>query len=179
MPRLIEDLRLPDRTVLAGAQDGVIRPLEKLQELWEAIKDWPIEQAPLRPLANFYDSGIPHLAYPTLPGLPPTMGADEGAEIYKRQRQAERDRKLARRVKELNRRKFGKFTCEACRYKTDDSAMLDAHHIRPLAGNVERHTLPEHLLVLCPTCHRKAHRKSKLDPYSIEELRTWVADGRP
>jgi 5-methylcytosine-specific restriction enzyme A len=56
--------------------------------------------------------------------------------------------------------------------------MFDAHHPAPLAVG-KRVTLPEHLQILCPTCHRRAHRKGRVQPFSLLELQAWVRAGRP
>lgn len=72
----------------------------------------------------------------------------------------------------------GSMPCEARRFAHSDGAMFDAHRPTPLALG-KRTTLPEHLLILCPTCHLRAHRKSRLDPFQLHQLQSWVASGRP
>ncbi len=52
-PHLVADLGLPDRTVLANAFDLVVRPADKVQALWEALRGWDLRQIDLPPLANF------------------------------------------------------------------------------------------------------------------------------
>jgi 5-methylcytosine-specific restriction protein A len=178
LPHLVDDLGFPDRTILAGSQDGVVRPDEAMNQLWTKLVDWPIERVALRLPGNFYDSGQPKLVLTRLPGIPPSAGAEEGDRVWKLQLKTERDPATAREAKRLNIERYGSMTCEACRFAHSDSAMFDARHPTPLAVG-KRTTLPEHLLILCPTCHRRAHRKSRLDPFQLHELRTWVASGRP
>lgn len=178
-PRLVEDLKFPDRTILAGAQDGIVHPDEGMQRLWGALRDWPVERVALPLPRNFYDSGTPTLVNALLPTIP-LSSAEEGEQIYKQQRIVERNRALAGEAKRLNFARYGAVTCEACKFAHTDTAMFDAHHPTPLAVG-KRMTLAEHLIVLCPTCHRRAHRKGRnaLDAYSLAELQEWVATGRP
>ena len=166
---------MPDRTILAGAQDGIIRPDEKVELLGDKLKDGPLELMALPLPANFYDPGRPRLAIAKRPMNP---GAKEGERIWKLQKQLERDPKIKKIAKSLNVEKFGQPTCEACLFAHPDRAMFDAHHPTPLAVGV-RVTLPEHFEILCPTCHRRAHRKSMLDPFSLIEIKEWIAAGRP
>jgi hypothetical protein len=176
-PHLVADLGFPDRTILVGVQDGIIRP-EAIDDLWKALEEWPIEAQPLPPISNFYDSGSPRLVHSKLPLPPGGEKGEEGQRIYKLQRQIERDPKLRKEAKRLNLQRHGQHTCEACLFAHGDSVMFDVHHPTPLAVGV-RTTLAEQLIVLCPTCHRRAHRKSKIDPYSLAELREWISQGRP
>jgi 5-methylcytosine-specific restriction protein A len=176
-PHLVHDLGFPDRTILAGSQDGIIRPEKGIDRLWQALHDWPIQRLPLLLPANFYDSGRPQLVKLTLPSIP-ASSAEEGKSVWKLQRKIERDSAVAKAAKRLNRERHGSFTCEACGFAHADGAMFDAHHPTPLAVG-KRTTFPEHLQILCPTCHRRAHRKSPLDPYQLDELRAWVAAARP
>jgi hypothetical protein len=176
-PHLINDLGFADRTILAGVQDGIIRP-EAIADLWKALEHWPIEPQPLPALSNFYDSGTPRLVGSRLPMPPGGDKGEEGQRMFKLLAQIERDPILRKEAKRLNVLRHGQHTCESCLFAHSDSAMFDVHHPNPLAAGV-RTTLAEHLIVLCPTCHRRAHRKSKLDPYSLIELREWIAQGRP
>ncbi|GBD47035.1 HNH endonuclease [Methylopila sp. Yamaguchi] len=177
-PRLVEDLGFADRTILGGSQDGIVHPEQAMKQLWAALHGLPVERVGLPLPGNFYDSGKPRLVTARLPTIP-ASGAEEGARVLKQQLAVERDRRLAREVKHQNRMRYGAITCEACGFTHKDGAMFDVHHPTPLAIG-KRTTLPEHLLVLCPTCHRRAHRKSAspLDPYTLHELKEWVADGR-
>lgn len=177
-PHLVDDLGFVDRAILAGAQDGIIRPDDKVDRLWDALKDWPVERVALPLPANFYDTEQPYRVGTRLPKIPASAGAEEGERVWKLQLKTERSSALAGAAKALNIQKYGRLTCEACGFFHSDSAMFDAHHPTPLAVG-KRHTLAEHLEVLCPTCHRRAHRKSQLDPFALHEIKSWVAAGRP
>ena len=178
-PHLVHDLGMPDRTILGGSQDGIIRPLEKMVALWEALRDWPVRLASLPPPANFYDSGRPQRAMTKLPIIPSRKKAEEGDRIWRLQQEVERDAGLRAAAKRLNFHRHGQYTCEACEYASSDGGMFDAHHATPLSIG-RRITRTEHLQILCPTCHRRAHRSpDKLKPYTLSELRSWVDMGRP
>lgn len=117
------------------------------------------------------------------PGSGPPPGSTssaEGQRRYRLQRQIERRSWVSREAKRLNASQHnGKVTCEACDFGHADPAMMDAHHKDPLAGGI-RQTGVGDLLILCPTCHRRAHRTANtLVPLTIAELRKWVEDGRP
>ncbi|AWN52186.1 HNH endonuclease [Methylobacterium sp. 17Sr1-1] len=177
-PHLVGDLGFPDRTILAGSQDGIVHPDAAMERLWEALREWPLESVALPLPGNFYDPSKPTLVTAKLPKIP-AANADEGERVLRLQLAIERKGKVAKEAKRLNRERYGVFTCEACSFAHSDAGMFDAHHQTPLAVG-KRTTLPEHLLVLCPTCHRRAHRNSSdpLDPYTLEELRAWAAGGR-
>lgn len=177
-PHLIEDLGMPDRRVLEGAVDGIVRHDERIALLWEKFANWPVELAILPTPANFYDKGTPALAQAgNRPHLPGGAGSEEGKRVWKLQLETERDRGLGKDAKVLSTLRHGRPTCEACRFAHDDPGMFDAHHPNPLATGI-RTTLAEHLIVLCPTCHRRAHRKDRLAPYTLDELKAWIAAGR-
>ena len=110
--------------------------------------------------------------------LVPPEGSWEGRRIWVDQSKIERQPNLSLGAKNLNRARYGRVTCEACKFTNRDEGLFEAHHPCPLALG-ERQTRVEDLIVLCPTCHRRAHRKGQLDPYSLPELREWVAAGRP
>jgi hypothetical protein len=178
-PRLVEDLGLPDRRVLEGAVDGVARNDQRIEVLWTALADWPIDLSALPAPANLVDTGVPTLARRGLrPLIAGGAGSREGERVWKAQLVIERDQSLSRDAKQLNIGRYGRPTCEACKFSQADPGMFDAHHPNPLAVGV-RTTLPEHLIVLCPTCHRRAHRREKLNPYTLAELLDWVGAGRP
>jgi 5-methylcytosine-specific restriction protein A len=84
-PHLVDDLGFDDRTILAGAQDGVIRPDEKVDRLWAALQEWPVERAALPLPANFYDTGLPYRVGTKLPKIPASGGAEEGERVWKLQ----------------------------------------------------------------------------------------------
>jgi len=177
-PHLVRDLRMPDKTILGGSQDGIIRPAAKISLLWETLRNWPVTLAKLPPPANFYDSGTPRRVGTRLPFISATQ-KEEGERVWKFQQEAERNAGLRAAAKRNNFHRHGNYTCEACDLTSSDSAMFDAHHIAPLFAG-KRITRVEHLLILCPTCHRRAHRSpDRLRPYSLVELRSWIVAGRP
>ena len=178
-PLLIEDLGMPDRRVLEGAVDGIVRHDERIAMLWEKIADWPINLAALPQPANFVDTGVPTLRRDGDRGeIVGGIKSEEGRRIWTLQLNIERDRGKGNEAKRLSAARHGRPTCEACGFGHDDFGMLDAHHPNPLASGI-RQTLAEHLVILCPTCHRRAHRKDKLAPYTLAEVREWVSQGRP
>lgn len=122
-------------------------------------------------------SGAPPAPAPPIPG---GNASAEGRRRYRLQSQIERRSWMSREAKRLNALQHGgNVTCEACGFGHQDTAMMDAHHERPLAGGV-RDTRLEDLRILCPTCHRRAHRsEDRLQPYSIAHLQEWVTNGRP
>jgi predicted Mrr-cat superfamily restriction endonuclease len=61
--------------------------------------------------------------------------------------------------------------CEGCDFKSKDRGMFDIHHHKPLALMGERKTRPEELSVLCPRCHRYAHRGPDGMPHPIGAIR--------
>lgn len=105
--------------------------------------------------------------------------SSEGAEVWRIQRQKERDPKLRTKALSENAKGHaGRFTCEGCEFAHSDDAMLDVHHMSPICGG-QRNTQVSDLIVFCPTCHRRAHRSgNKLRPYSLDEIRAWVRGGR-
>jgi hypothetical protein len=107
-------------------------------------------------------------------------GSTEGQLSWIEQRKLERDSNLARKSLFKNAAaNRGEYVCEACSFKHADRSMFDAHHLRPIFGG-ERLTQVSDLIVLCPTCHRRAHRsENRLQPYSLTELRSWNVAGRP
>ena len=134
------------------------------------------------------DIAVPAAAEGAGPGgagaAPPAGGqsAEEGERRFRYQANIERSSWASRQAKRLNAARpdhGGKVRCEVCDFAHADFAMLDAHHEQPLSEGV-RKTRPEDLRVLCPTCHRRAHRSAnKSTPYTLEELRQWVNEGRP
>lgn len=177
MPRLIEDLGFDDRTILAGAQDGIIRP-QQIAQLYDLLKNFELVPAKLPTGANFFDDGTPRLVSTKLPSVP-AAAKEEGKRYWKLQQLTERDATLSREAKRLNALKHGTFTCEACGFANADPAMFDAHHPSPLAVGI-RTTFAEHLEILCPTCHRRAHRSpDRLRPVPLLDLKKWCVDGRP
>lgn len=164
-PRLIEDLRFPDRRILANAYDAVIRDADQIQRLWAALKDWEIERRwDVTPLPGFRDPGKVQRCGSMYPKL--DSKTLEGERIWKLSQQIERDPKLRSEAKARNRAKNGGvLKCEACEFFDPSNSMFDAHHPQPLAVGV-RESRADDLVVLCPTCHRWAHAKAddKLSP---------------
>jgi len=178
-PLLIEDLGMPDRRVLEGAVDGIVRHDKRIAMLWEKTADWPINLATLPPPANFVDTGVSTLRRGGDRGeIVGGIASEEGRRIWALQLNIERDRGKGNEAKRLSAARHGRPTCEACGFGHDDVGMLDEHHLNPLASGI-RQTLAEHLIILCPTCHRRAHRKDKLAPYTLAEVREWVSQGCP
>ncbi len=177
-PHLVDDLGMPDRTVLAAAMDGVVRPADKIEQLWRSLADWPISLQSLTLPANFVDVSEPTLVTRKLPVIKGGISSEEGKRIWTLQLKIERDSKISKLAKLLNIEKHGISKCEGCMFKHSDPGMFDAHHPTPLAAG-SRTTLPEHLIILCPTCHRRAHRIDKLVPQTLPQLRQWIIDGRP
>ena len=178
-PHLVDELGMPDRKILAAAMDGIVRPPAKIDMFWEALKQWPLREMALRLPANFHDNGVPKLVTSRLPTIPPGVASEEGKRVWQLQLTIERDSKISKAAKLLNIERYGAPTCESCQFTHSDSGMFDAHHPTPLAAG-QRNTLAEHLIILCPTCHRRAHRRDdKLSPYNLLELKTWIASGRP
>ncbi|WP_200478061.1 HNH endonuclease [Azospirillum brasilense] len=170
-PHLVEDLGFPNRRILANAYDTVIRDDEEIQRLWNALQDWEVERRwDVMPPQGFYDHGRVQQCgsmYPTL-----STASPEGRRIWTISREIERDPRLKREVKALNRAKNGGIlVCEACKLSDDLASMFDAHHLQPLAAG-KRDSRVDDLVVLCPSCHRCAHMKAddKLSPLSVEEV---------
>lgn len=114
------------------------------------------------------------------PAPNPAMSSAEGKKRYRMQLQTERRSWVSREAKRSNAAQHqGKVTCEACGFEHPDTAMLDAHHKDPISGGI-RETRVEDLLILCPTCHRRAHRSTdRFQPFTLAELQAWVQQGRP
>src|SRR4051794_4597961 len=174
-PRLVEDLGLEDRTTLVNAFDTVVRPEQKVERLWQALCGHRLILRELDPIPGFRDPGTVYYAgtYP-----PCKVSADEGKELYRQSLERERDRELSRQVKEINKDRYGgRYTCEACGISSTDASLFDAHHLVPLALG-QRRTVLSDFAVLCPTCHRVAHRKAQKrhDPMPVMEVRHWLEE---
>lgn len=88
------------------------------------------------------------------------------------------DRKIlsgSRNTSLANQRKFkDNYTCQACdfRLKLNGRYVIECHHKFPLGDGAVRETTLDHLVSLCPTCHRIAHTsKEPLDIPQIVEAR--------
>lgn len=170
-PRLVEDLGFPDRRILANAYDSVIRDEDQIERLWDALKDWNVERRwDVLPPPGFRDPGKVQMYGSMYPKL--DSKSAEGKRVWKLQQEIERDPRLKREAKALNRAKNGGvIVCEACDFSDPLDSMFDAHHLQPLAAG-NRESRVDDLVVLCPTCHRWAHAKAddKLSPVPVEEI---------
>lgn len=169
-PHLVDDLGLPDRTILANAFDIVVRPEGKVQALWEALKGHQLRLVDLPPLPNFRE---PQSVVQVGSMLPKQVSKEEGGRIYREVQLFERDSSLAKEARKQNRAKNGgTLVCEGCDFSDDLDGIFDVHHLVPLMLGVRETTMSD-LAVLCPTCHRWAHRKGRslIDPLSLRELR--------
>lgn len=177
-PHFVQDLGFSDVRFMSGLMDGVIRPRD-MDRIWSALADWPVEAVDIPLPANIFDTGEPKVIRSSRLRMPLTLSKEEGGKLWEEQLITERDPKLAAEAKRLNLEKHGIYTCEACEFANGDKALFDAHHPTPLALG-RRFTQPWHLEILCPICHRRAHRKGhRLMPFTLLELRAWIADGRP
>ncbi|MCX7364703.1 MAG: HNH endonuclease [Alphaproteobacteria bacterium] len=175
-PRVVEELGLPDRSILTGSMDGIIRP-EGIDDLWERLRERDLMPGYLPVVPNFVDGDKVVVASTFLPK--PILSAEEGKIRFKVAREAERDPALAKEAKRLNaERNDGRCTCEACRLSANSMALFDAHHISPIHAGARKTAVSE-LAVLCPTCHRIAHvRALKMWlPLPVSEIRTLLNSG--
>jgi HNH endonuclease len=103
----------------------------------------------------------------------------EGKKVWRQQIAIERSPALTKEAKQANSaQNLGACKCAACDFEHSDFGMFDAHHLVPLAAG-ERITTANDFAILCPTCHRRAHRgPNRLLPYSVAELRVWNSAGR-
>ncbi len=90
----------------------------------------------------------------------------EGRVTYRLHRQRERDRSLReKKLKQVSAR-LGQLLCEACNkdlaliYGEIGPLVYECHHLQPLHVTGETVTSLEDVAILCPTCHRVAHRIS-------------------
>jgi len=98
-PRLVEDLGLPDRTILTSAFDLVVRPAEKVEALWKALHDVSLRLLDLPPLVNFREPDRVTL----VGSMPPvSISKEEGQQLSKEVQVLERRSELARAAKALN-----------------------------------------------------------------------------
>lgn len=169
-PRLVDDLGLPDRTILANAFDLVVRPEGKTAALWEALKGRSLRLVDLPPLANFRE---PDRVVQVSSMLPVRVGAEEGARISKDVQLYERNSALSKEARRLNREAHGgALACEACGFTDEMDGMFDVHHLVPLMFGLRETTVSD-LVVLCPLCHRWAHRKGggQTNPLPLVDLK--------
>jgi 5-methylcytosine-specific restriction protein A len=88
----------------------------------------------------------------------------EGRILYSVHRRRERNASLRRRKLDEFRRRNGHLFCEACHLDLVVNAaegnfdISECHHIKPLHEIGPTESTLDDLLVLCPTCHRIAHK---------------------
>jgi Rad3-related DNA helicase len=63
--------------------------------------------------------------------------------------------------------------CYSCEHPSVHSALIDIHHLDPIAEG-ERRTKLEDVIPLCANCHRMAHTKKP--PLSLDELKKWASE---
>lgn len=169
-PDLVKDLGLPDRKVLSLAFDTVKSDPEDLENLWSALKDWPVvRNHQMVPPADFKNPAKINLVGTYYPRYDKV----EGRKVWQASFESERDKSLRPVLLEMNRQaNDGRYVCEGCDFTHDSAGMFDAHHLHPLFHE-ERRTRVDDLALLCPTCHRAAHRLSgdPAIPLSISQLR--------
>lgn len=90
---------------------------------------------------------------------------NEGVVRYRMHRLFERDKKLRERKLAQDRKaNGGKLICAACglnpatQYGERFAEVLECHHLIPLHQSGPRETSLKDVALLCPTCHRVAHR---------------------
>jgi 5-methylcytosine-specific restriction enzyme A len=169
-PHLVEDLGFIDLRILENAFDQVIRPEEKIMQLWEALQGWELTLKDAAPLIGFRDQNRLQLVGTFLPGH---VSAEEGKRLYREAGVLERDRRLVQEVKRRNcERNGGLIICEGCGFSDGNASLFDAHHLVPLSVDI-RVSVPSDFSVLCPTCHRVCHSygQDKARPLPITELR--------
>ena len=171
-PHLVDDLGFPDRKILLNAFDRVNRNEDNIAKLWSALEKRDlVYRRDINRLPGFRDPGEARLCQQFFPKL--DMTSLEGQKFFKQSRIAERDPSLSRNAKDLNRKRNGNLiVCEGCDLADSDAGLFDAHHLNPIATG-ERQTHMEDFAILCPTCHRWAHRKGsdRLRPLTIPAVR--------
>jgi hypothetical protein len=104
----------------------------------------------------------------------------EGAVLEYRHKRRERDRKLVQRKKDELLKAGKPLLCEACgvdvagEYDLVTGAVIECHHRLPLANGV-RVTKLSDLALVCPTCHRALHSRSRWQ--SVDDLRKHLQQG--
>lgn len=98
----------------------------------------------------------------------------------------ERSRAAVRNAKRaFQNRHGGRLFCQACKFDFSETygdvgeSFIEAHHLRPLAGEGSRKTTSKDFVMLCSNCHRMVHRLiSKLGrPVKQEEIEELVIPG--
>ncbi|MBG1230900.1 HNH endonuclease [Aestuariivirga litoralis] len=170
MPRLVDDLGLDDMRILTFAFDGVVFHDDRMKELWDALDQCELRRRwDMAPPAFFRDPGKLDRSYT----LYPQISEEEGKRRAKETTVLERSSKAALAAKARNlTQNGGKYTCEACAYADEVRGMFDAHHLQPLATGPRISTIDSYA-ILCPRCHRMAHRKAEKPevPLAMAELK--------
>ena len=113
-------------------------------------------------------------------------GHEEGRRKFMSHFSRERSHAAVRKAKNLFQSQHeGHLFCQACKvdfsivYGDIGRSYIEAHHLRPLAGEGSRRTRPEDFVMLCSNCHRMVHRLiSRLDrPVAAEEIQQLVVPG--
>ena len=88
----------------------------------------------------------------------------EGYEFDQIIKSRKRDQKIIK-----DRKQYDNNTCQCCGFylEVNGNYIIDCHHVNPIEYGVRKTEL-EHLVCLCPTCHRIAHQRRK--PYTVEEI---------
>lgn len=90
------------------------------------------------------------------------FSAIEGRMLYREHRRYERNQNLVKKKKNQALNKFGRLACEVCGFDSeaifDIKGVIEVHHVMPLHQVGESRTRLGDLALLCPTCHRTAHK---------------------
>jgi 5-methylcytosine-specific restriction protein A len=146
-------------------------------EIWKAYDADPKR---LQELAKLIRSGAEVPNHPEDDEVEIDDVHQEGRLVYRMHRQRERDPKLRKRkIAQVMKINNGKLACEACdsdlesKYGSPGAAIFECHHIEPLHLSGPTRSKIGDVALLCPNCHRVAHR---LDPWpTIAELKVHIA----
>ncbi|MYK59445.1 MAG: hypothetical protein F4027_12915 [Rhodospirillaceae bacterium] len=109
--------------------------------------------------------------YRTLGDFLPERFRDRLEESWREGALEERLAKERKRMRAYRPKVFAHYglKCVACDFTPPNRAVMDVHHLDPLAEG-ERETTLDDLVPLCPTCHRWAHTENP--PIPVDRLRT-------
>lgn len=96
---------------------------------------------------------------------------DQAEEGYRQDRTVTFRKRNAALI--VNRKERDNYTCQACGFhlKVNGKFIIDCHHTNPLGLESEvTVTRLEHLVCLCPNCHRIAHTRQY--PLSVAEIQS-------
>jgi 5-methylcytosine-specific restriction protein A len=105
----------------------------------------------------------------------------EGRISYRVHRHRERDPKLRKRKLSQVKKELGMLACQACDSELEHvygplgAAIFECHHLLPLHVTGETETSLSDVVLLCPNCHRVAHRMSPWP--SLAEMRAHSPKG--